>query len=782
MSEAPERPPRPMLPVSLWALLATIGLTRFLLSTGLDSGLLMGCALAGLLVTVCVSAPLFRLWAGAALVLVLGVSISCACLSCGVALASQRALAERLSTSPVSAWQLRVEADMTRGASGWRGRAAVLSDGAVAGEVWLISDEPLDLGDTVSAVGRFERNGDDEWGSVSRAQGLAGTVRVVMVTSRLHADGAWGMVLGARRLVLERLDATSSDARALVAGAVCGSTAAMSERGLDDLFSRCGVSHLVAVSGGHLVLVCSVLGLLLSRAPTGPLVRAFLLLLVSAAFVAFSGGSDSAVRSWAMALVAELSRLFGRRAHPLSGACLVGLVMVLVEPGVTGRLGFLLSVACVCGICALGSYARYVLDVLTFFRGPRRTGWAGPVFRGVVGPASDALSMTIVSQVVTAPLTCSTFGTLSLVAPLANVLLAPLFSMMLVVGLVFACLAATPLSGPMLILCEAIGVPLVALAEFCSSLPLASVAVSVDETTALAVLAVALLILLAWWPRASRRALLASISVVGAVALCWHLRWRVFAPACVRVLDVGQGDAILVTEGTAAVLVDTGPDDSIVEALGRSHVTHLDAVVLTHLHADHAGGLEELLSVVEVDALVVPEGTDVSSLPDTRRVSEIGHGDVLTAGGFALRAVSPLEPSGGEDNEGSLVLLLDFDDGTRSLSALLAADAESEETWAAICRGEVADVDLLKVGHHGSRASVTPQIAEALSPEVSVASAGEGNSYGHPDPVCVDVLSAAGSLFLCTMDAGDVCVEPGETGPVVSCQKEAGMRGHDTLG
>ena len=114
-------------------------------------------------------------------------------------------------------------------------------------------------------MGRFAPNADDEWGASSRAQGLAGTVSVVRVIERSPADGPLGAVLALRSRVLASLDATSSDARALVAGTVCGSTTAMSERGLEDLFAACGVSHLVAVSGGHLVLLGSLLGAVLGR-------------------------------------------------------------------------------------------------------------------------------------------------------------------------------------------------------------------------------------------------------------------------------------------------------------------------------------------------------------------------------------------------------------------------------------------------------------------------------------------------------------------------------------
>ena len=481
----------------------------------------------------------------------------------------------------------------------------------------------------------------------------------------------------------------------------------------------------------------------------------------------------SAVRSWAMTLSAELSRLAGRRSHPLSAACVVGLVMALAEPGVTGQLGYLLSVVCVCGICALGAYARYALEVLLGGSRPApRGGRVRSLARRAGATAREALALTLVSQTVTAPLTCAAFGTLSLVAPLANVVLAPLFSALLALGLLAALFVwLPPAQGVLLACCEAVGAPLMSALRLLADLPLACVAVSVDEGIALAALAVALGALLALWPRVSRRALLGALACALVAAVAWHVRWRLLAPAAVRVLDVGQGDAILVTDGAAAVLVDTGPGEAVVGALARSHVTHLDAVVLTHLHADHAGGLDDLLAVVDVDALMVPDGTEASELAGDLPVFEVGYGDVVRCGGFALEAVSPIEPAGGEGNEGSLELLLTYDEGGRVLTALLAADAEREETGSAIERGDVGDIDLLKVGHHGSEASLTPEIAAALAPEVSVASAGEGNRYGHPDPVCVEALEEAGSLFLCTRDVGDVCVEPGVVGPVVSCQR-----------
>lgn len=768
----PRRPDRPLLPPVFWALLATVACVRAALSAGPDPRLLVALALgaAAACALAALALRLARLPGAVPLALVLGAALACSCAVSARELAHQSALAGALSSSPVSAWELTLEGDMSEGANGWRGRARATLSVEGRGTVWLVSGEELATGETVRCVGRFTPNADDEWGASSRSQGIAGTVRAVRVLERRAPAGPRGMVLAARSAVLSSLDAPGSDARALLAGTICGSTKAMAQRGLDELFARCGVSHLVAVSGGHLVLVAGVVGALAARVRLRPAGRAALLLAATGAFVAFCGAPASAVRAWAMSLVAQFSALVGRRSHPLSAASAAGLAMALGEPGVTGQLGYLLSVLCVCGICTLGGWARYAVRAL-LPRGPAPRGRVSRALAGLVDSSREALALTLVSQLVTAPVTCAAFSQLALVAPLANVALAPLFSALLALGLVAAALVwAPPAQAVALVAADAVGSALMALARALSALPLASVAVSVEEGPALAALAVLLAAVLLWWPAVSRRGLACACGAVCACALAWVLRWRLFAPACVRVLDVGQGDAILVTDGASAALVDTGPGDAVVDALARSNVFHLDAVVITHLHDDHVGGLPAVLAATGSPPVLVAEGVEAPEAAG-EAASELSHGDVLRVGRFALTVVSPTGPVDGADNEDSLELLLTFDDGGRSLTALLTGDAEADETAAAIARGEVADVDLLKVGHHGSAASLDEVSAATLDAEVAVASAGEGNAYGHPTPECVAVLEASGSTFLCTKDVGDVCVEPGAAGPVVSCSR-----------
>ena len=246
-----------------------------------------------------------------------------------------------------------------------------------------------------------------------------------------------------------------------------------------------------------------------------------------------------------------------------------------------------------------------------------------------------------------------------------------------------------------------------------------------------------------------------------------------YAPAQVAILDVGQADAILIRDGSRTMLVDAGVDNAVVEALARNNVYALDAVVVTHWDRDHWGGLPDVLDAMPVGQIVVACGASAHAPSELSSVSqeivEVQAGDVIRVGEFACRVVWPQGLVSGEENADSLCLDVSYDNGEgASLDMLLTGDTEQDEL--AEYADEVGDIDVLKVGHHGSEIAVAEKPLELLDPELAVASAGEGNSYGHPDPVCVSLLERAGARFLCTKDVGDVIIRPGKTGPVVKTQ------------
>lgn len=789
MSDLVGKPSRPTIPLSLYVLLAIVAAERLVMraNPGLaTAACLVACAGAVCLAAVAVLArgghvdvapTLGAAWVGLVVAALLSVIVC----------ARGAALEESFAGAPVSSFSLEVDGEMSEGVDGWRGRAVVRRGDATEGSVWLLSASPLDPGAILTCVGRYAPNADDEWGISSRMQGLWGTVRVMRIVSSEPRGGLLGALDGWRGLVLRSFDPSSSEARAVLAGCVCGSRVAIRADGLDDVFAACGLSHLVAVSGGHLVVVCVLVGLLLERMRLRPRARAAALLLASGLFVLFCGAPASAVRAWAMLGAVGGATLLGRRAHALSSVCSVACVMALWEPTLSGQLGFLLSVSSVVGICLFAGYGRYAIDRLPRVRRlprwvPRRVSRA--FFQGG-DYLRDVVAVTLVAQLATLPLTVPAFSRVSLVAPLANVVASPLFMLVIGIGVVAACLVPVPVAGGAALFCaDAVAGPLVWLMRLIARVPAASVAIEVDAAPALALALALAATLLVVWPDVRGRLVAALSSGTVAVALGLLVCWRFFSPARVCVLDVGQGDAILVAEGSAAVLVDTGPDEAVLAALSRQHVYHLDAVVLTHLHDDHVGGLAHLLGSVACDRVLVADGVSRNESPELAKAisdltgdgsGELRYGDVVRVGSFSLRVVSPMGEVDGGENEDSIELALSYDEGAATLTGLLAGDAEQGETGAVIDRGDVADVDLLKVGHHGSETSVSPGEAAVLDPEVSVASAGENNSYGHPSSVCAETLEDVGSTFLCTKDVGDVTVTPGTKGPCVQVASRAGL-------
>lgn len=792
-----EFPSRPAVPLALPALLVVLAVERLIMTEVVTWGpLAFGIVLllAGLLARA--AFPSARRGEGGlrALVPVLGAACVAAALAGLFCRSSVARVSEALASSSVSGWRLELVGDMSPTTTGaWRGRARAEGE-ACSGYVWLTSPDELLMGDRISCVGRFLPNADDEWGRSSAAQGLSGSVRVVLATERDEPDGLALLARRVRWAALDVLRPGESDSGALLAACVCGYAPPMRARGLSEEFSRAGISHLAAVSGSHLALVASCVSAVLERLCLGVRQRSVASILVTGGFMLLCGLPVSAVRAWAMACVSQAVALSGRRGHQLSSASLVGLGMALLDPSLSGQLGFLLSLSSVVGIGLFCPYARFALSEAALALGSMGAGAAG---RGVPRPlgqafgrlgrvgrgALDALAACVVCQASTFAIGASSFGSVSLVAPLTNLLAAPVLGILMPLGLAAGVASPAPVAADGLArLAGVVAQPLLAGVSWLSSLGLASVPVSVNLGLALLVTVLLSAVLLVAWPRPSGRLLAGGTLVALALAGVVLLRLRWLAPPRVCVLDVGQGDAILVQDGGSAILVDAGPGDAVGAALARNGVLHLDAVLVTHLHDDHYGGLSTLGPVLSGGEVLFGQGVSGSLTDEVKcelsalapgSVSEVSHGDVLRVGRFSLRVVSPLGSSDGSQNADSVQLTLSFEDGPRTLSGLLTGDGEKDELAAELGRGDVGDVDFLKVGHHGSAVSLGKAEARALSPEVSIASAGANNRYGHPRQECVDVLEKAGSAFLCTMDVGDVTVEPGELGPRVTTARAA---------
>jgi competence protein ComEC len=260
----------------------------------------------------------------------------------------------------------------------------------------------------------------------------------------------------------------------------------------------------------------------------------------------------------------------------------------------------------------------------------------------------------------------------------------------------------------------------------------------------------------------------------------------------ITVLDVGQGDSILI-EGASGgrVLIDGGPDPDRLRALLDERVPawdrRIDVVVLTHPHEDHAAGLVGLLGRYRIGHFFEPGMTGpgpgyvaLAALLDTAVQSRgrLATGDRFTvdAGAFRVlwpdRANVPRAPpsSGKEINNVSVVLELTV--GQRRF--LMMGDAEEEIDPILLGRG-LRHADVLKVSHHGSRTATTGSFLAAVRPRLAVISVGAGNTYGHPSPATLGRLDHVGATVLRTDRDGSVTIATDGTALRVSARRQAGV-------
>ncbi|MCL2324471.1 MAG: MBL fold metallo-hydrolase, partial [Actinomycetia bacterium] len=239
----------------------------------------------------------------------------------------------------------------------------------------------------------------------------------------------------------------------------------------------------------------------------------------------------------------------------------------------------------------------------------------------------------------------------------------------------------------------------------------------------------------------------------------------------VVILDVGQGDALLVCDGGHAGLIDTGPSPTALkEQLRAQKVTRLDFVLFTHGHSDHVGGAPALDRSLHITHLYVAEGAQrskqlaaVSTRLDVPLTGMHG-GQSFMLGHIRITAIWPRSRISDPDaNESCLTTLLtdelpDARDKVATDTLLTSGDAEAPTVSAAITAAHITQVDVLKAPHHGSAISLSDALLDRLRPALVVISCGLKNPYGHPKPATLDFLQKHGIPFKRTDHDGPVLV------------------------
>ena len=363
--------------------------------------------------------------------------------------------------------------------------------------------------------------------------------------------------------------------------------------------------------------------------------------------------------------------------------------------------------------------------------------YTGKMRKKLVGWLTSSLSVTLGAMSLTTPLSAYYFGTVSLVGVVTNLLTLWVVNLIFN-GIVVVCLLAllsVKLASAVAWVVSLLMRYVLVVSKLLASLPLAAVYTRSDYIVGWLVLCY-LLLMVFLLSKKRKPLVLACCATIGlCAALCFSWLEPLTDDCRVTVLDVGQGQSILLQSEGRTYLVDCGGDDDedtadlVAETLLSQGVSHLDGIILTHGDRDHAGGVQYLLSRVTAEFVMYPatDALDDAILArDEIKLIPVSNDWQIRYGTSEIRIYGPTFVS--ESNENSLCVLF----CTEKCDILITGDRGEFGERMLLREAELPDVELLIAGHHGSKYSTSAQLLTAVKPETVIISAGADNPYGHP--------------------------------------------------
>ena len=666
--------------------------------------------------------------------------------------------------------------------------------------VWPDGTKNVSIGHRFVGSGSYIKPNTKESGRWNHKNGFLGSINLRNVQEDGFAKSLSGLLAGFRDSSFDRLQNLSSETSGVLAGILLGNKTLYTGTQLEQEFKASGLAHLMAVSGTHLAVICAITNVVLGFLPINRKIKIFLLSMFVVFYLFLSALALSALRSCIMCVAACAAYLFKRRSNSLQALNICAIVLLICNPSIAFSVAFQLSALAVFGIIVFA---------------PLIAVWLNFIFCNKFDKFFQGISVGIAASLTTSPISIVLFQQIPVLSPLSTCIVAPFITIALgsgIIGLVLAPICS--FIGNIFLSFSSVCVSVMQiLVEYLSNLPFSCI--PLDSAAIPIAITFIIIYILIWifWPQPTKEEnfelnevgahtgkvsksrflavssfclplLIVLIIGFGGFKSTISLLFNLNSNPEVVMLDVGQGDSMLIRDKKSAILVDVGQHSDLLKAgLARHGVSRLDAIVITHKDADHAGALSSLAGVVSVDNVFIHQ--DLLNFDGESEVLEAANwvtqgkgasglcqGNFLEIGRFKLTLLSPSQ--GGEsENEDSLVNLLEYDedgDGTAESRALLTGDAEAQAIED-VCNN-VKNIDFVKVPHHGSKNAFSKEELESLSPKIALISVGEDNSYGHPAQNTVEALQQAGARIYRTDINSDITISFSGKRLSVSLQKK----------
>lgn len=550
------------------------------------------------------------------------------------------------------------------------------------------------------------------------------------------------------------------DTRGFILALLTGERDALDEQRITDL-EESGLMHLTAVSGLHCGFLISLMSLLVANTPVLSAVVGYPILLL---YMLVVGATPSVVRACVMVGFMTAAPLAGRENDAPTSLGAAALVILMANPYAISSVSFQLSFASVAGLLLVSPRIHAAINGLCH---PKRR-----AAKALWAAFSASLSASISALVFTAPISAYYFRTVAVVSPLSNLLVFPVIQVLFACSLLLILVCAVlPGAAALAFIPELMTDYVLFVAGLTAKLPDHAVSFNSRMMTMWLLLVYAMLGV-CWFSKDGRgKYILAAVLSVVSLFAARMLPVKLVENDTLTVVavDVGQGAAALLHSGDTTALVDCGTHYSlrgsgacVVDNMRLYGWETLDYVVLTHYHKDHAGGVDELLARVSVETLLLPRATEEDiELHDevTALASRYGvvvqYIDAVTFAplGRACLTVYP-QLTRGETNEEGLTVLC----SAGAFDILITGDMSMSTERLLIDTYEIPDIEVLFVGHHGSKYSTSEDLLKKISPEVGIISVGE-NSYGHPTSEAMERMAFYGCTLYRTDWQGNIVIQ-----------------------